>query len=90
MVGRVRHPAAQTSVCSASRTSLKMGSERFKVRRKERAARCAGQSAFSIARTGRSPARAGLVSASVVGSSGPGARSGSVKTTGGFWTAMVL
>jgi len=66
------------------------GSRRgFVVRRKERAARSAGQPAFSIARTVRSPARAGSVSGSVVGSNGPGARTGSVEPAGGFWTTRV-
>jgi hypothetical protein len=73
--------------CSASRTSPKMGSERFEVRRKEGAARSAGQPARTVC----SPARAGSVSGSVVGSSGPaGAPTGSVETAGGFWTTRVL
>jgi hypothetical protein len=80
----------RASVCSAPRTSPKIESERFVVRRKERAARSAGQPAFSIACTVRSPARAGSVSGSVIGSSGPGARVGSLEPAGGFWTARVL
>ena len=56
-----------------------MESERFVVRRKERAAISAGHPAFSIARTVHSPARAGSVSGSVVGSRGSGARTGSVE-----------
>jgi hypothetical protein len=65
------------------------GSRRgFVVRRKERAARSAGQPAFSIARTVRSPAgwlsfgqRSRVEWAS--------ARTGPVEPAGGFWTARV-
>ncbi|KAI0289934.1 hypothetical protein BC826DRAFT_970659 [Russula brevipes] len=41
----------RANVCSAPRTSPKSGSERFVVKRKERAASRAGQPAFSIVRT---------------------------------------
>ena len=64
------------SVCSAPRTSTKMRSERFVVRRKERAATSAGHLAFSIAHTVRGLARVGSVSGSVVASRVSGARTG--------------
>jgi hypothetical protein len=70
-------PAAGASVCSAP----KMRSERFVVRRKERAAISAGYPAFNITRTVRSPARVGSVSGCVV-VEGSGVRTGLVEPTG--------
>jgi hypothetical protein len=70
---------------SRGRASPEMESEKFVVKRKERAARSAAQPTFSIAHTVRSRAQAGSDSGSgVVGSSVPGARTGSVKLAGRF------
>ncbi len=50
----MRDPAAQASIRNAPRTSPKSGSDRFVVRRKERAARSAGLPALNrLGRTGR-------------------------------------
>jgi len=89
-VGSTRHPAVQVSACSAPRTSPNRGSERFVVRRKERAASSAGQLALTIAHTVCRPMQAGSDSGSVDGSSGPGARMGSGDPMWGFWTARLL
>jgi len=69
---------------SVYRTSPKIESERFAVRRKERTARSAAQPAFSIARTVRSMAQAGLVFGSVVRSSVPGACTSLVELVAGL------
>jgi len=81
-VGSARHPAARLQRIYENGVGEVHGKEEGEGRKKHGPA-CVHHRAHS------SQPRAGSVSGSNVGSSGPGARTGSVESVGGFWTASV-